>query len=79
MSGRVVIPIHNETGELIAYAGQTGLRRGHNDHEKHEDLALQLAERPAKGDERQIDGVQHQLDGHENRDDIALEHECHNP
>jgi hypothetical protein len=54
-----------------------GFGRGHDDHEKNEHLSLQLAERPAEGDKRQIDGVEHQLDGHENGDDVALEDERH--
>ena len=35
----------------------------------------ELVMRAREGHERQIHGVEHQLDGHENRDDVALEHE----
>src|SRR2546429_1321299 len=37
---------------------------------------IQFAQRLAERHERQIDRIQHQLDGHENRDDIALENKC---
>src|SRR3989454_293967 len=48
-------------------------RRRHHDHKQNKHLAIELAESLAEGDKRQIHSVQHQLDGHENRDDVALE------
>ena len=32
-----------------------------------------------EGDEGKIDAIQHQLDGHENRDDVALDEESETP
>src|SRR2546429_569914 len=52
-----------------------GFRRGDHNHKQHKNLSIELAERLAKRDERQIHRVEHQLDGHENGDDIALEDE----
>src|ERR1035441_2028179 len=54
-----------------------GFSSGDDNDEENEHLSLQLAERPAEGNKRQIDGIEHQLDGHENRDDVALEDERH--
>jgi hypothetical protein len=31
-----------------------------------------------KGDEGKVDGVEHELDGHEDRDDVALEQKAAN-
>src|SRR5713226_7921433 len=50
-------------------------RGGHDDDEEDEDLAVELVERLAESHEGEIDGVEHQLDGHEDGDDIALEDE----
>ena len=52
-------------------------RRRHHDHEENENQAVQLVVRARECHEREIHGVEHQLDGHENRDDVALEHKCH--
>src|SRR2546423_7650507 len=46
-------------------------RRRHRHHEEHDDLAVRRAERPAERDERQVDGIQHDLDRQENRDQVA--------
>jgi len=40
-------------------------------------LSLQLSERAAEGHKREVDGVEHQLDGHEDGDDVALENKRH--
>src|SRR5215472_7054437 len=48
-------------------------RRRHYNHEEHENQAVQLVEFAAERHKRQVHRVQHQLDGHKNRDDIALE------
>src|SRR5438874_7995563 len=45
-----------------------GFRRGDHNHKQHKNLSVELAERLAKRDERQIHRVEHQLDGHENGD-----------
>ena len=54
-----------------------GFRGRHHDHEEDKDLAVELPTAWLKGHKRQIHGVQHQLDGHENRDDVALKNERH--
>src|SRR5262249_29960845 len=41
--------------------------------EEDEDLSVQLVPVCREGDERKVDAVQHQLNGHENRDDVALD------
>src|SRR5271157_934951 len=52
-------------------------RGRNNDHKKHKDLAVGLAQGLAEGDKSQIDGVEHELNGHEEGDNVALEHEGH--
>src|SRR5579864_4128752 len=47
------------------------LSRRYHHHEKAEDMAVHLLQRVGKRDEREIHGVEHQLDGHENRNDVA--------
>src|SRR5579872_4045621 len=44
-------------------------RDGHD--EEHDDLAVRGAERAAERDERQVDGVQHDLDRQQDRDQVA--------
>ena len=44
-------------------------------HEKDEHLSTQLSPLGGKRYERQIHAVQHELNRHENRDDIALDQE----
>ena len=48
--------------------------RNHDD-EQDKNLAVHFAERLAEGHESEIDGVEHQLDGHEDGDDVAFENE----
>src|SRR6266566_2235720 len=48
-------------------------RRRHHNHKQHKNLPIDFSQRLAERHERQIDRVQHQFDGHENRDDVALE------
>src|SRR5260370_21720634 len=52
-----------------------GFRGGHDDYKQHEHLAVEFAFGLAERYECQIDGVQHQLNGHENGDDVALHDE----
>src|SRR5207248_9530666 len=52
-----------------------GFRRGDHNHKQNKNLSVEFAERLAKRDERQIHRVEHQLDGHENGDDVAFENE----
>src|SRR5262249_30648952 len=47
-----------------------GFRGRDRHHEEHDDLPFGRAERPAKRDKRQIDGVQHDFDRQEDRDEI---------
>src|SRR6187549_203517 len=44
---------------------------GHRHHEEHDDLAVDLAAEAVDGHKRQVDGIQHDLDGQQNRDDVA--------
>src|SRR4029077_7270669 len=48
---------------------------GDDDYEEHKDLAVQPVPDLAEGHEGEVDGVEHQLDGHEDGDDVALENE----
>src|SRR4051812_45280027 len=47
-----------------------GLRRRHRHHEEHDDLTIRRAQRPAEGDERQVDGIEHDLDRQEDRNQV---------
>src|SRR5437588_3626001 len=49
--------------------------RGYYHYEKGEQVAIDLLELVREGDETEIDGVQHQLDRHEDGDDAAAEEE----
>jgi hypothetical protein len=53
-----------------------GFRGGHYDHEQNENLAVQLVHGLAESYKGQVRGVEHQLDGHKNGDDVALENKC---
>src|SRR6266851_1184160 len=56
------------------------LRRGHGQHEHGEDLADQIAEKGREGDEVDVDGEQHQLDRHQDDDDVlAVEENTEDP
>ena len=50
-----------------------GLGRGDDHDEEDEDLAVDLVPHVGEGDEGQVDGVEHQLNRHEDRDDVALD------
>src|SRR5690349_22657976 len=68
---RLAIPRdHDDNGQA-----DRRFRSGHHNHKKYEDLPLQLSQSPPKRDEGKIHGVEHQLDGHKNGDDVALENE----
>src|SRR5260370_39389353 len=54
-----------------------GFGGGYDDDEQHKNLAVEFAAGLAESDEGEIDGVEHQLDGHENGDDVALNDEGH--
>src|SRR5579859_5263304 len=60
---------HHDNGQAHG-----GFGRGHDNHKENKNQAVKLIEFAAEGDECKVDGVEHQLDGHENRDDVALEH-----
>src|SRR6266540_6616098 len=54
------------------------LGRGDDDHEEREDLTVQVPVHPRERDEREVHGVQHQLDRQEDHDRIAThEHSDH--
>src|SRR5215218_4468082 len=44
------------------------LGRGHHQHEEHRHLPADVVERLREADERDVDGVEHQLDAHEHHD-----------
>src|SRR5438876_2492440 len=48
-----------------------GFARGDRDHEDREDLPRQVGKPPGKSDEIDVDGVEHQLDGHEHGQEVA--------
>src|SRR5208337_3760147 len=50
-----------------------GLGGGHHHHEEDENLSAKRVPVRGEGDERKVHAVQHQLDRHENRDDVALD------
>jgi len=54
-----------------------GFRCRYYDYEKNENLSVKAIPRLAEGDEGQVNGVEHQLDGHEDSDDVAAEDEGH--
>src|SRR4030095_13553405 len=52
-------------------------RRRHRHHEERDDLTVEIAGGTPEGDEREIHGVQHDLDRQQDRDQIApQEHTC---
>src|SRR6185437_1042958 len=50
---------------------------GHRHDEEHKDLAFDRMPLMCEGDKAEVDGVEHQLNGHEHRDDIALDEKAH--
>ena len=55
------------------------VRRRDRDHEKGEDHAVQRIQIAADRDECQVDGVEHQLDAHEDDERVAPHHEADRP
>src|SRR6478609_5992764 len=49
----------------------------HHHHEEGRDLAVEVAVLPGEGHERQVAGVQHQLDAHEHHDGVAAREDTH--
>src|SRR5262249_2052067 len=73
-----------QDGELVGVDRRTVAERGDDDreadrgfgggdrhHEEHDHLAVHRAELTGERDERQVDRVQHELDRHEDDDDVA--------
>src|SRR5688572_12284267 len=52
-------------------------RHGH--HEEDDDLAVDVAVLPRECDEREVHGVQHDLDGEQNRDQVAAQKDACGP
>src|SRR5690348_4163375 len=48
-----------------------GFGGGDRHDEEDDDLPFQRAEKSREGDEREIDGIEHELDRHEDHDDVA--------
>src|SRR5581483_6078238 len=67
-----VVSDHDDDGQAH---GRFGGR--HHDDEENENHAVKLVVRAGKGHEREIHGVEHQLNGHEDGDDVALKHHTH--
>src|ERR1700730_15909890 len=63
--GAAVAEIDDEDGEA-----DRRLRRGHGQHEHGEDLPDEIVQEIGEGDEVDVDGEQHQLDRHQNDDDV---------
>src|SRR5579863_564789 len=51
------------------------LGRGHDQYEEHIDLTADVVQVAGEGHERQIHGVQHQLDAHEHDQHVAPDQE----
>ena len=49
------------------------LGRGHHNDEKCKNLAVQISKKSRKRDERQVHGIEHQFDAHENGDNTPAE------
>src|SRR6476660_2263363 len=52
---------------------------GVGDHEDGEDLPVDILQRVRKGDQVDVDGIENQLDGHQNDHDIAASQHSHGP
>src|SRR6478609_2730561 len=50
---------------------------GHHHHEEREDDAVEVAPDVGEGHQRQVDGVEHQLDAHEHHDRVLPDQEAH--
>src|SRR5665213_730051 len=70
-----VAEINQQNGEP-----DSGFRRRHRQHEHREDLADQIVEHDREGNEIDVDREQHQLDRHQDDDDVlAVEKNPENP
>src|SRR5215469_6398586 len=57
-----------------------GLRRSHGQHEHGEDLAYEIAQAGREGHQIDVGGEQHELDGHQDDDDVlAVEEDAEDP
>src|SRR5690606_3125812 len=63
---RLVAEQQHEDGEADGCFGGR-----HGEDEEHEDLAVQIAQVVREGHEVQVDRQQHELDGHEQHDQVA--------
>src|SRR5262245_58478044 len=63
------LPVPEERDDERQADGRLGRRHGH--HEEDDDLAVDVAGKAAEGDERQVHGVQHDLDREQDRDQVA--------
>src|SRR6185312_15779785 len=52
-----------------------GFGRCHHHHEEYENLSAHLVPMTGKGNERKVHRIEHQLNRHENGDDVALDEE----
>src|SRR5687767_14654572 len=52
------------------------LGRGHDEHEEHDRLSADVVEVLGEGDEREVHGVEHQLDAHEHHQGVAPHHQA---
>ena len=55
------------------------LGRRHDDDHEDEDLAVYLTPCAREPDQRHVHGVEHELDGHEDHDQVAARHRPHQP
>src|SRR6476660_1098634 len=73
--GAAIAEIDDEDGEPDG-----GFRRRHGQHEHGEDLADQIPQVGREGDQIDVDGEQHQLDRHQDDDDVlAVEEDAEDP
>ena len=61
------------SGNNVIYTANGGFSGSHNHHKECEDLSVHLAQLMREGHEAQIHCIQHQLNRHENRNDVAAE------
>ena len=62
---------------MISARPDNDLGCGDHDHHEREDLALLAVEETAVGDQRNVGGVEHQLDAHEDNDRVAPDEHAH--
>src|ERR1700693_4255149 len=73
--------VDHQRGAILKHSennGQThcGFGGGHHHHEEAVDVSIHLLELVGKSDEAQVHRVEHQLDGHEDGDNVAPENEA---